>query len=191
MSDDRIIDFNQLKNKVKDSDVDKFEQYIYSLYGSVMNGTLSMMEFSQKILDYMNDNQISHEKFYNIQKKFMERYGMDPNEIDEQLKSFGLDPKNLDFNNIDTSNIDDLKKSIGFYEKYTKNVQPKTSIETSIKNSHNDLKVIIDQENVTLISTGKINLMDAELNEFLLSYKNMLNKTIKVVMCENITEYDY
>ena len=99
--------------------------------------------------------------------------------------------KNLDFNNIDTSNIDDLKKSIGFYEKYTKNVQPKTSIETSIKNSHNDLKVIIDQENVTLISTGKINLMDAELNEFLLSYKNMLNKTIKVVMCENITEYDY
>ena len=27
MSDDRIIDFNQLKNKVKDSDVDKFEQY--------------------------------------------------------------------------------------------------------------------------------------------------------------------
>ena len=70
MSDDRIIDFNQLKNKVKDSDVDKFEQYIYSLYGSVMNGTLSMMEFSQKILDYMNENQISHEKFYNIQKKF-------------------------------------------------------------------------------------------------------------------------
>ena len=46
-------------------------------------------------------------------------------------------------------------------------------------------------ENITLISTGKINLMDAELNEFLLSYKNMLNKTIKVVMCENITEYDY
>ena len=29
MSDDRIIDFNDLKNKVKDSDVDKFEQYIY------------------------------------------------------------------------------------------------------------------------------------------------------------------
>ena len=25
MSDDRIIDFNELKNKVKDSDVDKFE----------------------------------------------------------------------------------------------------------------------------------------------------------------------
>ncbi|WP_331667985.1 DUF3867 family protein [Clostridioides difficile] len=30
MSDDRIIDFNELKNKVKDSDVDKFEQYIYT-----------------------------------------------------------------------------------------------------------------------------------------------------------------
>ena len=31
MSDDRIIDFNDLKNKVKDSDVDKFEQYIYTI----------------------------------------------------------------------------------------------------------------------------------------------------------------
>ena len=43
MSDDRIIDFNKLKNKVKDSDVDKFEQYIYSLYSSVMSGKLSMV----------------------------------------------------------------------------------------------------------------------------------------------------
>jgi len=32
MSDDRIINFNDLKNKVKDSDVDKFEQYVYNLY---------------------------------------------------------------------------------------------------------------------------------------------------------------
>ena len=32
MSDDRIIDFNELKNKVKDSDIDKFEDYIYKLY---------------------------------------------------------------------------------------------------------------------------------------------------------------
>ena len=35
MSDDRIIDFNDLKNKVKDSDVDKFEQYIYTIYTSL------------------------------------------------------------------------------------------------------------------------------------------------------------
>ena len=33
MSDDRIIDFNDLKNKVKDSDVDKFEQYILLCHG--------------------------------------------------------------------------------------------------------------------------------------------------------------
>lgn len=191
MSDDRIIDFNELKNKVKDSDVDKFEQYIYSLYGSVMNGSLSMVDFSKKILDYMNENGISHEKFYNIQKKFMERYGMDPKEVDEQLKSFGLDPNNLDFNNINNNNFEDLKKTVGFYEKYTNDIQAKTGIQTTIKNEHNDLTVTIDQENITLISKGKINLMDAELNEFLLSYKNMLNKTVKVVMCESVTEYNY
>ena len=29
MSDDRIIDFNELKNKVKETDIDKFENYMY------------------------------------------------------------------------------------------------------------------------------------------------------------------
>ena len=90
MSDDRVIDFNDLKNKVKDSDVDKFEQYIYNLYFSVMDGSMTMAEFSRKIFDYMKDNNISQEKFMNIQKKFMERYGMDSEEVERQLKNFGI-----------------------------------------------------------------------------------------------------
>lgn len=191
MSDDRIIDFNELKNKVKDSDVDKFEQYIYTLYNSVMTGSMTMVEFSKKIMEYMKENNISQEKFVNIQKKFMERYGMDPSEIDSQLRSFGIDPNNIDFNNISNTNFEDMKKSIGFYEKYNQKIKPKASVETYIKNDHNDIKIIIDQEEVILISKGKVNLIDAELNEFLLSYKNILNKTIKITMCENITEYDY
>ena len=191
MSDDRIIDFNELKNKVKDSDVDKFEQYIYSLYGSVMSGSLSMVEFSKKIMDYMKENNISQEKFVNIQKKFMERYGMDASEIDSQLRNFGIDPNNIDFNDINNSNFNDIKNSIGFYEKDSQKIKPKASVETYIKNDHNDIKIIIDQEQVTLISKGKINLLDAELNELLLSYKNVLSKTINITMCENATEYNY
>ena len=39
MSDDRIINFNDLKNKVKDSDVDKFEQYFRnSVWANSSNG---------------------------------------------------------------------------------------------------------------------------------------------------------
>ena len=29
---DKIIDFNELKNKVNEKDIDNFESYIYSLY---------------------------------------------------------------------------------------------------------------------------------------------------------------
>lgn len=196
MSDDRIIDFNDLKNKVKDSDVDKFEQYIYNLYFSVMDGSMTMAEFSRKIFDYMNDNNISQEKFVNIQKKFMERYGMDSEEIENQLKGFGIDPKkagfgNIDFNNITKEEIDSIKKTTGFYEKYGSKIQPKSCISTFIKNDANDIEIIIDQEKVMLFSSKKVNLMDAELNEFLLSYKNMFNKKIRVILCENSSEYDY
>ena len=196
MSDDRIIDFNDLKNKVKDSDVDKFEQYIYNLYFSVMDGSMTMAEFSRKIYDYMRENNISQEKFINIQKKFMERYGMDSQEIENQLKSFGIDPSitgfsDIDLNSLSNENIENIRKSAGFYEKYGSKIQPKSCISSSIKNDINDIEIMIDQEKVMLYSNKKINLMDAELNEFLLAYKNMFNKKIRVVLCENYSEYDY
>ncbi|MGL5348352.1 MAG: DUF3867 domain-containing protein [Peptostreptococcaceae bacterium] len=196
MSDDRIIDFNDLKNKVKDSDVDKFEQYIYNLYFSVMDGSMSMAEFSSKIFDYMKENNISQEKFINIQKKFMERYGMDSEEVEKQLKSFGIDPGvagfgNMDLNKMSDESLENLKKSAGFYERYGSKIQAKSCITTYIKNDTNDIEIVVDQDKVMLCSSKKINLMDAELNEFLLSYKNMFNKKIKVVICENYSDYDY
>ncbi|HBH0840979.1 TPA: DUF3867 domain-containing protein [Clostridioides difficile] len=187
MSDDRIIDFNELKNKVKDSDVDKFEQYIYNLYFSVMDGKMSMAEFSRKIFDYMRDNNISQEKFMKIQKQFMERYGMDTEEVEKQLRNFGIDPSTAGFmsNNtsskVSTEDLESFKKSAGFYEKYGEKIQPKSCITTFIKNDLNDINVIIDQEKIMLCSDRKINLMDSELNEFLLEYKNMFNKKIKVM----------
>ena len=55
----------------------------------------------------------------------------------------------------------------------------------------NDIKIIIDKENVTLISSKSINLVDSQLNEFLLDYKNMIGKKMKVSICENCKEYDY
>ncbi|WP_131026615.1 DUF3867 domain-containing protein [Clostridioides difficile] len=197
MSDDRIIDFNELKNKVKDSDVDKFEQYIYNLYFSVMDGKMSMAEFSRKIFDYMRDNNISQEKFMKIQKQFMERYGMDTEEVEKQLRNFGIDPSTAGFmsNNtsskVSTEDLESFKKSAGFYEKYGEKIQPKSCITTFIKNDLNDINVIIDQEKIMLCSDRKINLMDSELNEFLVEYKNMFNKKIKVVMCETTNKYDY
>ena len=197
MSDDRIIDFNELKNKVKDSDVDKFEQYIYNLYFSVMDGKMSMAEFSRKIFDYMRDNNISQEKFMKIQKQFMERYGIDSEEVEKQLRNFGIDPSTAGFmsNNtsskVSTEDLESFKKSAGFYEKYGEKIQPKSCITTFIKNDLNDINVIIDQEKIMLCSDRKINLMDSELNEFLLEYKNMFNKKIKVVMCETTNKYDY
>lgn len=196
MSDDRIIDFNELKNKVKDTDVDKFEHYIYNLYFSVMDGSMSMSEFSRKIFDYMNDNNISQEKFMNIQKKFMERYGMDSQEVEKQLKNFGIDPSTINMGNLDPSNMNEdqlnnIRKAAGFYERYGAKIQPKSCISATIKNDVNDITVMIDQDKVVLYSNKKINLVDAELNEFLLSYKNMFNNKIRVVLCENCTEYDY
>lgn len=67
---DRIIDFNEIKNKVKDKDVDKFEEYIYSMYYKMAEGKLNMADFSKNIMSYMEENNISQDKLMNIQKSF-------------------------------------------------------------------------------------------------------------------------
>ena len=98
---------------------------------------------------------------------------------------------NLDPSNTNEDQLNNIRKAAGFYERYGAKIQPKSCISATIKNDVNDITVMIDQDKVMLYSNKKINLVDAELNEFLLSYKNMFNNKIRVVLCENCTEYDY
>ena len=219
MSDDRIIDFNELKNKVKETDIDKFENYMYNLYFSVADGSMTKAQFTSKIYDYMRENNISNEKFMNMQKKLLERYGVDEAEIERQLKSMGINPN--DINSLSSMNINDIRnnnihsnnqpkkeepkvefvpvdniqetivKNSDFYNKFAKRLEYDSYITSKLKNDVNDLKIIINKERVTLMSEGDINLVDSQLNEFLLDYKNMIGKKMKVTICENCKEYDY
>ena len=210
MSDDRIIDFNELKNKVKETDIDKFENYMYNLYFSVADGSMTMSEFTSKIYDYMRENNISNEKFMNIQKKLLERYGVDEAEIERQLKSMGINPNDL--NSMGSMNMNDIRnytmnsnnnrsqdskievvpkddiketivKNSDFYNKFSQRLEYDSFIISYLKNDVNDLKIVINKENVTLMSEGSINLVDSQLNEFLLDYKNMIGKKMKVKIC--------
>ena len=217
MSDDRIIDFNELKNKVKETDIDKFENYMYELYFSVADGSMTMSQFTSKIYEYMRENNISNEKFMNMQKKLLERYGVDESEIERQLRGMGINPNDL--SSISSMNINDIRnknmnnntetkeepkveikidkaqenivKNYDFYNKFATKLEYDSFIISYLKNDVNDIKIIIDKENVTLISSKSINLVDSQLNEFLLDYKNMIGKKMKVSICENCKEYDY
>ncbi len=217
MSDDRIIDFNELKNKVKETDIDKFENYMYELYFSVADGSMTMSQFTSKIYEYMRENNISNEKFMNMQKKLLERYGVDESEIERQLRGMGINPNDL--SSLSSMNINDIRnktmnnntetkeepkveikidkaqetivKNSDFYNKFATKLEYDSFIISHLKNDVNDIKIIIDKENVTLISSKSINLVDSQLNEFLLDYKNMIGKKMKVSICENCKEYDY
>lgn len=183
---DKIIDFNELKNKVKDKDIDKFEDYIYSMYYKLAEGNMSMADFSKNIMSYMQENNISQDKLMNIQKKFLERYGLDPSMIEEHFKvpGFGTGSSGV--------NYDNMRKSISFQEKYKSRISTKAMSQYFIKNEKNDLKILLENEEVILISEKNVDLNDNELNEFLCSYKKVIeDKKIKIVLCENIKSYEY
>ncbi|WP_297421571.1 DUF3867 domain-containing protein [Clostridium sp.] len=183
---DKIIDFNELKNKVKDKDIDKFEDYIYSMYYKLAEGKMNMTDFSKNIFAYMEENNISQDKLISIQKKFLERYGIDPAMLEGQFNIPGLGMSNL---KMDYGSI---KKSMSFQEKYKSRITNKSMSEYFIKNEKNDLKILLENEEVFLVSEKNIDLNDNELNEFLCSYKKVLgDKKINIVLCENIKGYQY
>ena len=89
-------------------------------------------------------------------------------------------------------NYETMKKTIGFQEKYKSRISTKAMSEYFIKNEKNDLKVLLENEDVILISEKNIDLNDNELNEFLCSYKKVIeDKKIQIVLCENIKSYEY
>lgn len=183
---DRIIDFNELKNKAKEKDVDKFEDYIYSMYYQMAEGKINMADFSKQIMSYMQENNISQDKLINIQKKFLERYGFDSAMLEEQFKLSGFDMNSLGLN------YSNVKKSISFQDKYKDKLSNKSISEYFIKNEKNNLKALLENEKVILISERNIDLNDNELNEFLCSYKKILeDKKIQIVLCENTRHYEY
>lgn len=183
---DKIIDFNELKNKAKDKDIDKFEDYIYSMYYNLAEGKMNMADFSKNIMSYMQDNDISQDKLLNIQKKILERYGFDSSSIDGQFKIPGF---NMNSSGL---NYETMKKTISFQEKYKSRISTKAMSEYFIKNEKNDLKVLLEKVDVILISEKNIDLNDNELNEFLCSYKKVIeDNKIQIVLCENTKSYEY
>lgn len=185
---DGVIDFNELKNKVRDKDIEKFENYIFSLYDSLSRGEISMAELSKNIMKYMEDNNISQEKFLKIQQEMLKRYGLDSEYMETQLKTLGLDTTNFDLD----KNYEVIRKTQSFKEKYKNSIEDKIHSQYKIVNKVNDIVIDLQEENVVISSEGKVDLNDVELNEFLCSYKKLMeDKTLKVKLYQNVTEYSY
>lgn len=189
--DDRVVDFNELKNKVRDKDIDKFESYIYDLYYSVATGGMSMADFTKKVTEYMNNNNISQEKFFNIQKEMLKRYGFDLGDIEQQMKGFGM---NMGIPNMMPSeeSYEIFRKNIGFQEKYKNQLNIKNINVCKIKNDLNDLEIFLNEKELIIKSNKKVNFKDLELNDFICSYKKTLDDDkIKVRVCDSETTYEY
>ena len=178
MSD--VIDFNDLKNKVRDKDIDDFESYIFNLYGQMGAGTQDIASINKAIVEYMEKNNISYEKFMEIQTRLMERYGVSMEDIQSQ------------YNLTDNDEYKKYRKQLGFMDKYKGKITDYSGFYYEIRNSINDLSLFLNKTIVIITSKEKVDLSDNELNEFLVSYKKLQDdKKLQIRISENFREYDY
>lgn len=195
MSDDKIIDFGSFQNKVKDSDVDKLEEYMYSMYTKVSSGGMSPLDFSKSINEFMKKNNISVEKFGQMQEKLLERYGFDPKNIEEDMKRMGIDMNESAYiiNNNDKEgaySVRDFGDKLAFFERYA-GLEEKAIMYYLLDNGVNKVKFIMDGDILTLVSEKKIDLSDPDVNTFIAGYRQANKEKIKVVICEATNSYDY
>lgn len=195
MSDDKIIDFGSFQNKVKDSDVDKLEEYMYSMYTKVSSGGMSPLDFSKSINEFMKKNNISVEKFGQMQEKLLERYGFDPKNIEEDMKRMGIDMNESAYiiNNNDKEgsySVRDFSDKLAFFERYA-GLEEKTIMYYLLDNGVNKVKFIMNGDILTLVSEKKIDLSDPDVNTFIAGYRQANKEKIKVVICEATNSYDY
>ncbi|MGL5086860.1 MAG: DUF3867 family protein, partial [Clostridium sp.] len=144
---DRVIDFNEIRNKANEKanekdmnkDIDKIEAYMYSLYYKMAEGKLNMSEFTKEITAYMQENNISQDKFLKMQTKLMERYGLDTSAFEQQLKSLGLNNMQSDPNSYEKA-----RKAMSFQEKYKDRMEIKGVSTYFIKNERNNVMVYVE-----------------------------------------------
>ena len=67
-----------------------------------------------------------------------------------------------------------------------------TGMYYEIKNEKNDLVLFLNKKVVLISSKMKVDLADNELNEFLVSYKKLLeDEKLQIRISENYIEYEY
>ncbi|MBA5850288.1 DUF3867 domain-containing protein [Clostridium sp. cel8] len=183
-NEDKIVSFDKLKNKAREKDVEKIEDYIYGLCYDMAQGQLTMADFSKNLQEYMEKNNISQEKMFNIQKELMKRYGIDMDDIEKQMKSMGFDMPLMKQN----TDYETMRKTLSFQEKY----KDKINSVLVTKYSINNVDIYINDDKILLKSSGKIDIKDLDLNEFLCSYKNVMeNKKLKIYISENVRTFEY
>lgn len=194
--DEKVIDFKTLKDQAKDSDVDKFENYMYDLYDKMIRGDGTMFDLHKKVNEYMAENDISEEKFMNIQRRMIERFGFNPDDLSEDFEKFKKDfDKNGSIlsgeNEIQSPNSQSVGAKLGFYKLYDDGLKEKKILEYNLKNDKNDIRFILDKDKITLISEKKIDFSDNEMNILMAYYKETVGGNLRVIVCEATNSYDY
>lgn len=186
MADEKIIKFGKLQEKWEEQDLEKFESFMNGLVEKFVSGSITMQELSVKIDQYRRENNISDEKMMKLQKSLVKKMGMDfgidnieekMDEIEEKIKS-------------DAPELKGAKKFI-FKDYYKDRIEEKMLMQIEIKNKKNDLKMIFNGNNITIITEKKVDFSDNELNEIVANYKECVEGTLKIVSCEATKIYEY
>ena len=110
----------------------------------------------------------------------MERYGVSMADVESQ------------YNLTNNPEYEKYRKQLGFMEKYKGKVRDFKGFSYEIRNDRNQVSIYLDGTTVILASAVRVDLSDNELNEFLVSYKKLLeDQKLKIKISEQYTEYDY
>lgn len=187
---DRIIDFNDLKDKARAEEIKEFDRFINSLYVSLMGGKITLGEMNTAINKYAKDNEISEKKMYELKERMFEKRGFSREVLKAKFQEVGLDPSYVD--TIFTYDEKAKKAKESFYIKYGAEIERDELYICPFESEKNQMTVYFQTEKVKLLSSGKIDLEDEDLKAFLQLYKEAIKgEELQIAYFESIGEFKY
>lgn len=87
MSDDKIIDFGQIKKQAEKTEaIDKFEALINQSIEDMMTGKVSYLDLMKKMDQFQKENNLSPEAFHEIEMGVLDRFGFSQDDINMAQK---------------------------------------------------------------------------------------------------------
>ena len=189
MTDEKLIKFDKLKDKILSHEYEKFEKFIQAKNTEYISGKISFEGMINEVDGYMRNLKESGVDIIEFQKKMMRNMGLDPDtvegreEIDEKFSKINLDK-------VFTKEENELIKNKTFISIFD-NAKEKSVLEYIHKSEKNDIKMIFDRNEIILVSEKTIDFSDDILNELIMVYKDIVEDDLKIISCEATRIYEY
>lgn len=187
MTDKKIINFDKLKEKWDDKEIDKFEEFMNLQTERIITGQISIAELIKSMKKYQVEHNITNDGIMKLQKKMIDNLGLniEVEDVDREVEEIRR------YLNEEDEDLTLELRNKAFFAYYSDRIENKDIACMELKNEKNNLTLMIMGKEIIIYSEKRVDFSDDELNGIVALYKESIEGGLKIITCEATKIYEY